>query len=347
MACQNCLTVVGLGCTCCCDYGCSSERTRTALAFSPPDPPTYKIEDDKEGGPGRVVYLDDEIRSASFYLEAAAAAEVYWARPRKRHKVPVIWIRCDRYAAPPAGSPASPSGSAPLVILFCHGNAADIGSMMGHFLELSAVLRVDVVGVEYTGYGAAEGNLHTSHIGEDIEAAYTLITGMGVAPERIIVYGQSVGSAAAVQLAAAWPVGGLILHSPLASGLQVLDGQSSCCRPSTVICCFDVFRNDLLLPTVTCPVLIMHGECDEIVHVRNARKLQRMCNEAKSCTTYFVPQAGHNDLMESDSSVYFERLAKFLGDVRQSGQKAVSSKPEQAWMDREKSGTIRSLATVT
>eukprot|EP00440_Ansanella_granifera_P056955 gb/GFBE01061742.1/.p1 GENE.gb/GFBE01061742.1/~~gb/GFBE01061742.1/.p1 ORF type:complete len:347 (+),score=38.87 gb/GFBE01061742.1/:1-1041(+) len=346
MACQNCLTVTGLACTCCCDHGCSVERTRVSLSFSPPQPPTYTVEQDSADiAKGRIVFLADELRQAAFYQEAASAAEVFWVRPRKGCKIPIAWIRSDRYAAPPASSPAT-APCAPLVILYCHGNASDLGSMMGHFLELSAVLQVDVIGVEYSGYGAADGSLHTSNIGADVEAAYALITGMGVAPERIVVYGQSVGSAAAVQLAATWPVGGLVLHSPLASALQVLDAPSRCCRPSSLICCFDVFRSDLLLPSVTCPVFIMHGDCDDIVHVRNSRKLQGLCYEAESCSAYFVPQAGHNDLMESNTNLYFERLSSFLSHVRQRlvscATPSSASKPQQAWMDRSST-----LVTVT
>ncbi len=73
-------------------------------------------------------------------------------------------------------------------------------------------------------------------------------------PHDIILYGQSVGSGPSVHLAANTPnVGGLILHSPLASGVRVLHPDWK-----RWPACADIFPNHTLMPRVMCPTLVMH-----------------------------------------------------------------------------------------
>jgi len=209
---------------------------------------------------------------------------------------------------------------APTVLLHCHGNATDIGIMMGHYFEIANRLDVEVVGVEYTGYGAAGGALHTSNIAGDIEAAYDMVISRGVHPSRIVAYGQSIGSVAAVSLASRRQVGGVVLHAPLASGLRVVDPRpNSCCRPSCALCCFDNFRNDRRIPHVRCPVFIMHGRCDDVIAFPNAELLHRRCKGNAKWPPYYAASAGHHDLVEIDEEAYFEHLSGFLAAVGRQG----------------------------
>lgn len=274
----------------------------------------------------RILYTHQEIQESGLYQRAAQGAQVFWATPRKNCRIPVVWVRRgpgselavgrDRVAAGFSANLEDHLADAPLVLLHCHGNAADIGIMMGPYFELAHVLGVDVVGVEYTGYGASGGEVHTSHMTGDVEAAYELLLSKGIPPSRIVVYGQSIGSAPAVHLASRRPLGGVVLHSPLASALRVIDPRpNGCCRPSTVICCFDVFRNDRRIQSVDCPVYIMHGERDEVVPFHNACMLYRKCKASSRWPGYFAPRAGHNDLVECNTRMYFERLSGFLCHV--------------------------------
>lgn len=319
---ENCLAVLGLGCVCCCQYQCSIERTRAALAFMPPRP-TYRV----EALPGcralRIVYAVRELQDSQLHQRAAEQAEVSWVSPRLGCKLPVVWLRAGSLEEGGAAGripPAAPSheSEGPLVMLHSHANATDVGIMMGHYYELSRLLGIDVVGVEYTGYGASEGGrLHTSNIGVDIEAAYDMVVTAGVPPSRIVAYGQSVGTAPACRLAARRPVGGLILHSPLASALKVIDPHpSSFCKPSCILCCLDIFRSDREILNVKAPVLIMHGFCDEVVPFHNAQRLHDRCQPVAKTLPHFVQQAGHNDLVETDPHAYIERMESFLADVR-------------------------------
>merc|ERR1712007_164612 len=138
---------------------------------------------------------------------------------------------------------------------------------MGYW-ELVKETGVDVVGVEYSGYGAAQGKPSASNTIADLEAAYDLVVSLGVSPARIVVYGQSVGSGPVSSLASKKKVGGVVLHSPLLSGIKVVDpAPEACCRPSCVYTCFDFYHNDRRVKTLLdCPVLVMHGQSTILCH---------------------------------------------------------------------------------
>lgn len=91
----------------------------------------------------------------------------------------------------------------------------------------------------------------------DIEAVYKALTAT-YPPEKIIVYGQSVGSGPSCWLASRYTVHSLILHSPIMSGLRVI-------TTSRALCCCDIFPNIDRVRKVHCPVLLLHGNHDEEV----------------------------------------------------------------------------------
>lgn len=141
------------------------------------------------------------------------------------------------------------------VLLFSHGNAVDLGIMMPFYRELSDLLHVNVFSYDYSGYGCSAGSPCVSNTLLDICAAYEcLLTRYNKAPKDVILYGQSVGSGPSVYLASRTPeLGGLILHSPLLSGVRVLhpDWKN---WPAWA----DIYPNHRLMPLVKCPVLVMH-----------------------------------------------------------------------------------------
>jgi len=264
------------------------------------------------GSTNRIAYSYKELEEDEHFALAANSSEVFWMGRGKDCQVPVVWLRGSRDAVE--------GGAPPLILLHCHANATDIGVMMGNYLELSRFLGVDVVGFEYTGYGDSQGKLKTMNIFDDVVAAYDFVVNSGVPSSRIVVYGQSIGSAPACYLASIKPVGGLVLHSPIASGLQVIDPKpGGCCQPSCFLCCFDVFRNDWRIGRVLCPVLLMHGERDEVVPFCNATKLRDRCKKSEHLRTYFNPLAGHNNFVESNRQAYFREMQSFISSVRQRG----------------------------
>lgn len=324
---SNCVASTSIGCLFC-GKGCSAEKVRNAFTFIPP-PPSYSVEQDPEDETrGRLKYCMDALRRNPLYQQAADSSEVRWVTTKKNTRVPLVWL--GKMEAQPIP---------PLLLLHCHGNATDIGLMMLPYYELAKVLGIEVLGVEYSGYGAATGKPCCANTCADLEAAYDYLISCGVPAERIVAYGQSIGSGPVTALAAKRPLAGIVLHSPLLSGIKVIDPQpESCCRPSCVWHCFDFYPNEKYVRNLTCPVFLMHGQRDDIIPFYHGRRLHEACPKAAHWPAYFPQRAGHNDLAETDMRSYFGQLSAFLQGLRRlaDGQSMDgSAKPDQAVMGAE------------
>lgn len=310
---SNCLTSASIGCIFCLQ-GCNAEKLRNAFTFLPP-PASYTVHEDSDSGrQGKLVYLSEQIRVIPFYQQASEHAEVNFLRTSRGERVPMVWVRQSRASK---GSSPPQLSKQPLVLLHCHGNATDIGMMMGPYFELAKQLGCEVVGVEYSGYGTSSGAPSANNTVADAEAVYNYIVASGVPAERIVAYGQSVGSGPALGLAARRPMGGVILHSPLLSGIKVIDPQpNKCCRPSCVYKFFDFFLNDKAIRKVQCPAFVMHGQLDDIIPLYHGVRLMEAAPKQCRWPGYFPKDAGHNDIVETNASAYFNEVRAFLKSVQ-------------------------------
>ncbi|KAL3308925.1 hypothetical protein Ciccas_012538 [Cichlidogyrus casuarinus] len=180
-------------------------------------------------------------------------------------------------------------------VLFSHGNAVDIGQhfpwlQMAWFLVLFACkFNVNVFCYDYSGYGLSSGQTLEKNLYADAEAAiYQLKTRYNVPLDQIVLYGQSIGTAPTVHLATKYKVAGVVLHSPLMSGLRVI------CPKTKVNLCFDPFANINKVAKIQSPTLIIHGEQDEMIGIHHGEelhaKLQFPLNPA------WIKNCGHNDI---------------------------------------------------
>lgn len=133
---------------------------------------------------------------------------------------------------------------------------------------------------------------------------------------KIILYGQSIGSGPSTFLASNinYPVGGLILHSGIASGLRVI-------LPNMKSHKFDFFPNIDLVQYINCPIFVIHGTDDQEVNVANAQKILQKAKR-KNTYSWFVEKAGHNNI-ENDKKFryeYFKKLKEFLSVIYQQSQ---------------------------
>merc|ERR1719220_847209 len=105
------------------------------------------------------------------------------------------------------------------VILFCHGNAEDLGMCFPFVKLMRDQFKMNVLAVEYPGYGLLHGiSVCEAALKEVALTAFRFILDeLKVAYEQIILFGRSVGSGPSVYLASRFPVGGLILVAPFAS----------------------------------------------------------------------------------------------------------------------------------
>jgi fermentation-respiration switch protein FrsA (DUF1100 family) len=195
-----------------------------------------------------------------------------------------------------------PHPSARYTLIYFHGNAEDLGHVEPTLSELRDRLGVSVLGWDYRGYGLSGGKPGERATLRDAHTVLAYVNGtLGVPPERVILYGSSVGGGPAVEVAASHRVGGLILRSAFTSAFRVMTHVR--------LLPFDKFNNLGKLPRVTCPVLVIHGTADEMIPFSHAQKLYAAAPGPKY--RLWVEGAGHNDLIETAGEDYWQALREF------------------------------------
>jgi len=160
-----------------------------------------------------------------------------------------------------------PRGDSPVVIYF-HGNGGSIRLRVDRFRRLAAA-GVGLVGVSYRGYGGSSGTPTEQGLIEDARAAYAFAAERY--PGRIAVWGESLGTGVAVALAGEKPVTHVILDAPYSSTVDVA-ADLYWFLPVRLLM-KDQFRSDLRIKNVQAPVLILHGDGDDIIPMRYGERL--------------------------------------------------------------------------
>jgi pimeloyl-ACP methyl ester carboxylesterase len=148
----------------------------------------------------------------------------------------------------------------------------------------------DVLLVEYRGYGGNPGSPTEEGLAADVRAAYRhLVQERGVAPGRLVLFGESLGGAVLTRLATERPVGALVLRSPFTSLADV----GARAYPFLPVRALLRDRFPLLehVRSVHVPVAVLAGEADEIVPVEQSRAVA----QAAGASYTEVPGARHND----------------------------------------------------
>ena len=199
-----------------------------------------------------------------------------------------------------------PAPAARRSVLFLHGNAGNISHRLDK-LAVLAGLDASVLLLDYRGYGRSEGSPDEAGTYLDADAAYQWLRARGIAPETIVVYGESLGGPIATDLAARREVGGLVLESAPSSILGVAQHH----YPLLPVSWFLSVRYDALarMPSVRAPVLIMHSPRDEIVPFAMAEELFAAAPGRKRLVRL---DGGHNDNFVIAAEVYQAALRELL-----------------------------------
>ncbi|KAE9596913.1 hypothetical protein Lal_00007846 [Lupinus albus] len=266
--------------------GCMVSLLASNFAFFPPSPPTYQLKK-REDGKLTVVSTAVVIPNAA----DENSLDVLLVDTKHGNKIVAFYLK-NPYAR--------------LTLLYSHGNAADLGQLYDLFLQLKVNLRVNLMGYDYSGYGASTGKPSESSTYADIEAIYECLeTEYGVSQEDIILYGQSVGSGPTLHLAAKLPrLRGVVLHSAILSGLRVL------CHVNFTFC-FDIYKNINKIKKVKCPVLVIHGTEDDVVNWLHGNRLWKMAKE--SYEPLWIKGGGHCNLELYPDFIH--HLCKFIQEM--------------------------------
>jgi abhydrolase domain-containing protein 17 len=222
-------------------------------------------------------------------------------------------IKLDSGAGAKISAVYLPRSDARYTILFSHGNAEDLG----HLLPTLEEIRREgfaVFAYDYRGFGTSSGTPSEENAYRDADAAYDyLVNRLGVAPDRIIAHGRSLGGAVSVDLASRRPqLGGLVIESSFVSAYRVLT--------RIPLLPFDKFKSLSKIRAVRCPVLVIHGRRDEVIPLWHGEKLFEEANEPKR--SLWVEGAGHNNLAQTANDRYQQALRDFAALIErtQSGR---------------------------
>jgi fermentation-respiration switch protein FrsA (DUF1100 family) len=194
-----------------------------------------------------------------------------------------------------------PNPTARFTLLVSHGNAEDLGDIRD-WLDDMRQAGFSVLAYDYQGYGTSKGKPTEQAAYDDESAAYDFLAlKLATPPDQIIIFGRSVGTGPAVQLATRRPAAGLVLQSPFLSAFRVLTRAP--------ILPFDRFPNYKRIVHVHCPVLIMHGTSDSVIGIWHGRRLFELANQPKEFVA--VPGADHNDVSPAVTRIYNQALVKF------------------------------------
>jgi fermentation-respiration switch protein FrsA (DUF1100 family) len=182
-----------------------------------------------------------------------------------------------------------PRGAQP-VFLYFHGNGGSLRWRDERFRALIAD-GSGLVALSYRGYGGSSGRPTETGLTEDAATAYSFAVA-GHPAERIVLWGESLGSALAIALAAEKPVGRLVLEAPFTSAAGVAAVHLWFVPVRMIM--KDQYRSDLRVGNVTAPVLVVHGENDAIVPVTLGERLYDLIRAPKRFVR--ITGAGHNDL---------------------------------------------------
>ena len=257
------------------------------------------------GGAYMAFGVDALINSQLFYPERTLAArpdqlgmayEDQWIEAADGVKLHAWWI--------PAPRPKA-------VLLFFHGNAGNISHRLDN-LRLLHGLGLSTLILDYRGYGQSQGSPDERGFYLDAAAAYLAARGRAAkAGLRLVVFGRSLGGAAAVAVGGLEGVSGVILESTftnlgdMARAVFHLPGLDKAFRSR--------FDSEMRIPAITAPLLFFHGDRDDIVPHELGRRLFDSAGGPKEFIT--LKGAGHNDTIMMGGQDYLNKIASFVDNL--------------------------------
>ena len=237
----------------------------------------------------RSIYYPLKFPEGFWNLQRQLDAADVWLRAADGVRLHAWWI---------------PKAEARVATLYLHGNAGNLTHRMDQMRAIPAAGSALLM-LEYRGYGKSEGSPSEKGLYADAEAGYEYLLGVGYPAERIVVHGESMGTAVAVDLASRRRCGGVVLEAPFTSARDMSWRVLPVLGPLVAF----GWNSKQKIAGIRAPLLIIHGDRDEIIPFEQGRALFEAARGAK--TFWTVEGAGHNDLLQMAGGRYGERLREF------------------------------------
>ncbi len=213
----------------------------------------------------------------------------------------------------PAGQlPADKAGTDRHTLLWFHGNAGNINRRLDNIKMIYDRVPVNVFIIDYRQFGRSEGKISEKGTYIDARAALAYLHSRNdINNEKIIFFGRSLGSAVAVELAVKEKCRALILETPFTS----IKEMGKKLYPFLPIHFLLRTKYDSLVKigNIKVPILIMHGDKDELVPIEHGMELYEAANEPKEF--YTIPGAGHNDTHIVGGDEYYDVIRNFVNKL--------------------------------
>ena len=187
-------------------------------------------------------------------------------------------------------------------ILFLHGNAGSLENRV-HKINHFEDMNVNFLLLAWRGFNDNKGSPSEKGLYKDAQSAVDWLKFKGIEENNIIIYGESLGTAVAVEIAQNKNFAGIILESPFTSMIDA--GKNVYPYLPVRLLLKDKYESDKKIKNINSPILIMHGKVDNIVPFYMGKKMYELANQPKY--SYFSEYDDH--MME-----YNEKLLKALKD---------------------------------
>ncbi|MDB5705737.1 MAG: hypothetical protein JWN66_2853 [Sphingomonas bacterium] len=172
-------------------------------------------------------------------------------------------------------------------LVFFHGNASDLDGSE-YATRMFAAQGYGVLAPEYRGYGGNPGSPDEQGLYRDGDTALAWLTAKGVSASEVVAIGNSLGSGVATEMASRHHLAGLVLISGFASLPRVAREHYPFVPAGLLV--LDRYDNVAKLPSISCPILLLHGTSDTVASADNSRALAKAQPGAQ---LYLVPGVGH------------------------------------------------------
>jgi fermentation-respiration switch protein FrsA (DUF1100 family) len=194
-------------------------------------------------------------------------------------------------------------------VIYFHGNG---GNLSNWAPILTAIVKqgYSVLAFDYRGYGASTGRPTERGLYRDVEAVVERFWNAGSTNAPLVYWGRSLGVVMAAHAAAVRAPDRLILESGFADARSLVRSSP----PLAFLALFSTYSFPCaqILRKVTAPVLVMHGDRDQVIPIANGRRLFESITGPKQFVT--IPGGDHNDLAPSDPAVYWRAVERFIAD---------------------------------
>lgn len=191
--------------------------------------------------------------------------------------------------------------SAKYTVIYNHGNAVDLSGLQ-NLKQQFFNHNYSIIMYDYSGYGLSDGEPSEQQVYNDSQAIYDyLINKHHLQADRIIIYGHSLGSAIATNLALNNSAAALILISPFTTAFRV--------KTQYPIVPFDKFNTIDKLPNIHMPLLLMHSNDDKVVPPSHSKLLFDVASQPKHAVWF--DHAGHNNITHQ-GALFWKPLASFI-----------------------------------